>query len=133
MNLLLDEYKWGVNYKGTFTLEEAVEKLKIDNDNQQNSSFRIENKGVIITTCDRGNVFYVTKYKNDNPSFSTMIDTYRETHDIATLGELISDYSDDKLSIFEEAEDYRIKMLIENMSDNEKDMVLFSLIKSKSA
>ena len=132
MKTLLDEYRWGAIHKGIFTLEEAIEKLKNDNDNRENSSFRIENKGIIINTCDQGNVFYVTKYKEDNPSFSTMFDTYRDTHNFADLGELISNYSDDKMSSFEKAEDYGIKMLIENLSENEKDAALFSLIKSKS-
>lgn len=126
---MLKEFIYGSMYEsGFFTNDFVLEKIKEDFKLGRDSSFYIQGKKTVVHTCDELKSFYITKYEGDNSTFSVMYDTYRLVGSVERLADLISEYDDDKLLLFEKSVDYSLRNFISELSIEEKDNILYTLL-----
>ncbi len=130
---MLNEYAWTNSYiVESLNESDILTKLKNDRDKGVNSSFRIISKHIRIDTLNRGKLFSVYKENADLANSLTGIGCWKVLHDDKLFTELVVDYSSEKLEGFSTDDDYVLWFAISRLSENEKDEMLYKLIKSYS-
>lgn len=129
---IIKEFKRGhIHKQETFTKEEALTGLIEDKGNKDNSSFKLMNDGISLQTCNQGKTFSVSRFDEGKEYFLTMFDTYRQITSFEELAALVANFSEEKLLAFPSDEDYRLQKFISTLNTNQKDNLLYEMLKKK--
>ena len=122
MKSVLEEFMFGsTHYKEALAEEEGVQKLfSWDKFHGYNSSFEL-GKDIFLHTCNRGYTFYVTEQGN-------MVDNHKKIESAEELALLILDYSNERLEEFAEDKYYSVKLFLNHLSSEEKDLMLYNIL-----
>lgn len=126
---LINEYVFGTNYQDqNFTATDVLAKVKKDSEERFSTTFKILGENVKIDIDNKGKTFSVSTFKKTNPSAFYMVDTYRKVGNLEKFAAFVADFSMEKLELFEKDEEYMLKRLLNSMTQDVKDQLLYKLL-----